>query len=134
MTEQNERVLMYEKAIGELAEQRTVGFLPLYNKVSALPGDLTENGIHFSDEGYRKVAGALWGDHLDEHLSYEQLRSAVLKKNQLFFYSYRPQNETYLRGFRKHEQGNNAVEITQFEPLVEAEDRRIHAVLKGGAE
>ena len=32
-------------------------------------------------------------------------------------------------GFRKHEQGNNAVEIPQFDPLVEAAEKKI-ALLK----
>jgi hypothetical protein len=31
---------------------------------------------------------------------------------------HRPENETYLLLFRKHEQGNNAVEIGQFRPLI----------------
>jgi len=55
----------------------------------------------------------------------EQLRQAIVAKNQLYFYRYRPQNETYLFLFRKHEQGNNAVEIPQFDPLVEQQDQRI---------
>jgi lysophospholipase L1-like esterase len=48
----------------------------------------------------------------------EQIRQLVKRKNELFFHRWRPQNETYLFGFRKHEQGNNAVEIPQFDPLV----------------
>ena len=48
----------------------------------------------------------------------EQIREAVIKKNELFFHRWRPQNETYLFGFRKHEQGQNAREIPQFDPLV----------------
>ena len=43
----------------------------------------------------------------------------------LYFYRWRPQNETYLFGFRKHEQGNNAREIPQFDPLVEAKEKEI---------
>lgn len=46
------------------------------------------------------------------------LRAAIGRKNALFFHRWRPQNETYLLGFRKYEQGNNAVEIAQFDPLV----------------
>jgi hypothetical protein len=46
-------------------------------------------------------------------------------KNLLFFHRHRPQNETYLFLFRKHEQGNNAVEVEQFEPLIEAADKRL---------
>ena len=59
----------------------------------------------------------------------EALRAAINRKNELFFYRWRPQNITYLLGFRKHEQGNNAVEIPQFDPLV-AEQEKIIARLK----
>ena len=55
----------------------------------------------------------------------EELRSAINRKNLLYFYRWRPQNETYLFGFRKHEQGNNAVEIPQFDPLVDEQERAI---------
>lgn len=48
----------------------------------------------------------------------DPLFQAVSRKNELYFHRYRPQNETYLFLFRKHEQGNNAVEVPQFEPLV----------------
>lgn len=48
----------------------------------------------------------------------EQLRLAIASKNRLFFDRTRPQNDVYLFGFRKHEQGNNAVEIPQFDPLI----------------
>jgi len=54
------------------------------------------------------------------------LRNAIVNKNMLFFHRHRPQNETYLFLFRKHEQGNNAVEIPQFDPLVKNLDREIY--------
>jgi len=55
----------------------------------------------------------------------EALRSAINEKNQLYFYRWRPQNETYLFGFRKHEQGNNGREIPLFDPLVAAKEKEI---------
>ncbi len=58
----------------------------------------------------------------------ELLRQKIRRKNELFFHRHRPQNETYLFLFRKHEQGNNAAEIPQFDPLineVEAEIREL---------
>jgi lysophospholipase L1-like esterase len=58
-----------------------------------------------------------------------ELLAAIHEKNFLFFNRYRPQNETYLFLFRKHEQGNNAVEIPQFDPLIE-EQEKIIAELK----
>ena len=49
-------------------------------------------------------------------------------KNKLFFNRWRPQNETYLHGFRKHEQGNNAKEIPQFDPLIANKDKNIQKI------
>lgn len=60
----------------------------------------------------------------------EALRKTINAKNTLFFYRWRPQNITYLFGFRKHEQGNNAVEIPKFDPLVEAKEREIARLRK----
>jgi lysophospholipase L1-like esterase len=36
-----------------------------------------------------------------------QLRDMIIKKNELFFHQYRPQNKTYILGFRSHEQGRH---------------------------
>ncbi len=58
----------------------------------------------------------------------EELRRLIVEKNQLYFHRWRPQNETYLFGFRKHEQGNNAVEIPQFDPLVAAAETKIKSL------
>jgi hypothetical protein len=55
----------------------------------------------------------------------EKLRKLLIAKNELYFHRWRPQNETYLFGFRKHEQGNNAREIPQFDPLVAAKEKEI---------
>ena len=55
----------------------------------------------------------------------ETLRHAILAKNRLLFDRYRPQNQTYLFGFRKHEQGQNAAEIPMFDPLVAAKEAEI---------
>jgi lysophospholipase L1-like esterase len=49
----------------------------------------------------------------------EKLRAAIIDKNHQYFYRWRPANETYLFGFRKHEQGQNAVEIPKFDPIIE---------------
>ncbi|WP_197443050.1 GDSL-type esterase/lipase family protein [Lignipirellula cremea] len=71
-----------------------------------------------------------WGRGVDfrRTYSYEQLRllrKAIHEKNTLFFHRHRPQNETYLFLFRQHEQGNNAAEVPQFDPLVEEKENSI---------
>ncbi len=53
------------------------------------------------------------------------LNSAIRKKNELFFHRWRPENWTYLFGFRKGEQGQNGVEIPRFDPLIAQWDARI---------
>ncbi|MEX2216035.1 MAG: GDSL-type esterase/lipase family protein [Phycisphaeraceae bacterium] len=60
----------------------------------------------------------------------EALRQAILRKNELYFHHYRPANETYLFLFRKHEQGNNAVEIPQYIPLIEEVEKKIAELRK----
>lgn len=60
----------------------------------------------------------------------ERLRQTILRKNELYFHRWRPQNETYLFGFRKYEQGQNAREIPMFDPLVEAEEAKIAQLRK----
>jgi lysophospholipase L1-like esterase len=55
----------------------------------------------------------------------EKLRALIRDKNQLYFHRWRPQNETYLFGFRKHEQGQNAKEVPEFDPLVEKREAEI---------
>jgi lysophospholipase L1-like esterase len=55
----------------------------------------------------------------------EQLRQAIVAKNRLLFYRWRPENQTYIYGFRKHEQGQNAVEIPRFDALVAEKEAEI---------
>lgn len=72
--------------------------------------------------GWEKGERIVAGPELDQ---VEALRRAIIAKNRLYFYRWRPQNETYLFGFRKHEQGNNAREIPEFDPLVAEQERLI---------
>ena len=69
-------------------------------------------------EGVRLMSGP-------EFEQSERLREAIVAKNRLYFHRWRPQNETYLFGFRKHEQGKNAREVPLFDPLVEKQEAEI---------
>ncbi len=60
-----------------------------------------------------------------EGSEFQELVDLIRKKNELFFHRWRQQHETYLFGFRKHEQGNNAKEVFEFDPLVAAEEKKI---------
>jgi lysophospholipase L1-like esterase len=60
----------------------------------------------------------------------EKLRRAIIEKNRLYFRRWRPENETYLFGFRKQEQGQNAKEIPEFDPLVQQAEQEIARLRK----
>ncbi len=60
----------------------------------------------------------------------EQLRRTIVEKNQWYFHRWRPQNTTYLFGFRKHEQGHNAREVPQFDRWVRQTEEQIHRLQK----
>jgi lysophospholipase L1-like esterase len=80
-----------------------------------------------TDEELAKGMRVDGGPEIDQ---VERLRTTIIRKNRLFFHRWRPQNITYLLGFRKHEQGNNAVEIPQFDPLVEEQEKKIGILKK----
>jgi hypothetical protein len=106
---------------------------------------LTDNGIHLNSVGYltagEELAKGLGLDTTGWNLTvdargrviapsnatsveqerrerFDRVRAKIAAKNLLFFHRWRPQNETYLFGFRKHEQGQNAKEIPMFDPLI----------------
>lgn len=59
---------------------------------------------------------------------YDQLRNTIIERDTAFFHRYRPQNETYLFLFRKHEQGNNAPEVERFDAIAKELDNRIRSL------
>jgi lysophospholipase L1-like esterase len=115
----------YTGVIAAVAQERGHAFIDLYD----LPGK-TENGLHLTEAGEQEFVEAVLPKLGVPTVAYSvselaPLRAAIRDKNELFFHRYRPQNETYLFLFRKHEQGNNAVEIPQFDPLIEAKEQTI---------
>ncbi len=55
----------------------------------------------------------------------ESLRQLIRSKNVDFFNYWRPENDTYILGYRNGEQGRNAKEIPLFEPMAQAKDAQI---------
>jgi hypothetical protein len=102
-------------------------------KVTGLPeGDYT---LRIDRRRIVSAGAAAWARGIEinagpEFDQAEELRQAIVQKNRLFFYRWRPQNETYLFGFRKHEQGQNAREIPMFDPLVEKQEAVIATLKK----
>ena len=136
----NTQLERYIQAIETIAKERGAPFVDL-NDVLPVDGTrpLTGNGLHLTPSGYQQLAQTLAkqvkpdrnlpADFFDSNHA-EELRDAIIVKNELFFHRHRPQNETYLFLFRKHEQGNNAAEVPQFDPLIESKEREIAGLRK----
>ncbi|WP_020475305.1 SGNH/GDSL hydrolase family protein [Zavarzinella formosa] len=135
---QNKNLALYRDAIKELAAKRGAYFADLFAELGEgtnKTAKLTDNGLHFGDTGYRDTTGPfLKSLGLDPAGGYsatlDPLRQIILEKNELYFHRWRPQNETYLFGFRKHEQGKNGKEIAEFDPLIAAKEADIGKLLK----
>lgn len=132
----NKKLEAVRNALKEFASKQAATFVDTYELMGGAQKQrptqpLTDNGLHYGEAGYR-----IWAGKVVEGLGLTSpgvspedlapLRQTIIKKDQLYFNRWRPANETYLYGFRKHEQGQNAAEIEQFDPLVAAEDQKIH--------
>lgn len=139
----NASLRLYVDAIRDIANQRGHRFVNLFDGMDNSPGErLTENGIHLNEWGYWVATGAIEKElglaplkrpmELDRaggkvqveerNDAAEKLRQTAIAKNVQYFNQYRPQNYTYIFGFRKHEQGQNAVEMPRFDkPIAEYE-------------
>lgn len=139
--EHNALLAAYGRSLAELASEKKAPFIQAEWKSRGIALDFgTDNGIHLTERGYRalgegiaaqlgwKVNKASWDKPAP---AAEALRASVLRKNSLFFHRSRPANYTYIFGFRKREQGNNAVEIPKFDPLIETAEADAIAVSAG---
>ena len=128
--EHNALLATYEKVLRELAAEKQSPFIQgEWQRTAGINlAQGTDNGVHLNARGYRafatsfalqlgwKTEAARWDD---EDAAQATLRDAILRKNALFFHRSRPANYTYIFGFRRGEQGRNAVEIPKFDPLVD---------------
>jgi len=111
------------------SDPRSHAPLPSHYFVSGLKPETTYY-LHIERSPVLLATGKQWASGISIGLNQdseqvEELRQAILRKNELFFHRWRPQNVTYLFGFRKHEQGQNAKEVAEFEPLVQEQDKLI---------
>ena len=136
MTVHNQDLALYRDAIAALAKKRKHRFADLFKAMEDSEVNLTDNGLHYSEKGYAVLAPRFLSamgltpassKQLDSKLA-QQLRDKIIAKNKLFFFQWRPANETYLRLFRKHEQGKNAKELEEFKPIIKAHETEINTL------
>lgn len=153
----NRDLALYSAAMKEVAAQAGVRFVDLFTPTRTLLedpalGDLTINGIHPNDAGYRLMShlmmvqlglreprevGAVVADlarcdTAPRGSPQGRLHAAVREKNDLFFYRWRAVNGEYIYGRRKEPFGvvNFPAEMRQLEDLIRGKERDIWALAK----
>ncbi len=140
--EHNTMLAEYEKIIQQLATEKQSPFIRgEWQKSAGINlAQGTDNGIHLTPRGHRALSESMamqlgWKSDATnwdvETPQQRTLREAILRKNSLFFHRSRPANYTYIFGFRKQEQGRNAVEIPKFDPLVDKAEANIIGIASG---
>ena len=129
LSEQNDRLAAVAKIVGEIATETESEYFDLHGALQTAGGGLTSDGIQYTQLGYAKAAEAIvrafGAGVLDTSQVSQELLSTIARKDRLNFRRWRPTNITYLYGFRSHEQGRNAAEIPQFDPLIEEANKAI---------
>lgn len=141
LSEQNQRLKDYREALAKMAKAQELIFADFHTEIGTVAEGLTTNGLHFTEQGYRTIAPAFVrslgltppSDSQLESAQGQQLRQAIVEKNKLFFHRWRPANETYLRLFRKHEQGQNVKELPLFDPIIAEKEALIRTLKKAAA-
>jgi len=129
----NEELSHYTEVLRQIAQAHGFPFVDLFDwQPAERAREVTDNGIHLTPPGYRLMAVEAarqlgWNPRLKsaDKNTLEQLRQEIVRKDQWYFDRWRPENQTYLLGFREHEQGKNARELPEFDPLIDAADHRI---------
>lgn len=145
----NRDLAAYTEVMREVAEAVGVRFVDLFTPTLTLVndpalGDLTINGIHLDDRGYRLVSDVMarslgWiGDRAapaTQSPADARLAAAIKHKNELFFFRWRAVNGEYIYGRRKEPFGvvNFPGEMEKLEAMIAAEEAEIWRLAKSGS-
>jgi glucose/arabinose dehydrogenase len=133
----NENIKLYSSAMSEVARRHNVVFVDLFRPsqklYEAADHPLTINGIHLSDEGYKRLAPvldeALFGPRpaSTKTVDRKALFDAVQEKNLQFFHDYRAVNGCYIYGEREAPFGiiNFPGEFAKLRKMIQNRERRI---------
>lgn len=135
----NSNLKLYSDAMRDIAGMHQVGFVDLFSETEKAMKftrhDLTINGCHLNDDGYRLFAGIVFNQVFGYKppVVNEELRAAVLEKNKQFFRRYRPVNTFYYTGDRNRSYGylDFLPAMRNFDIMTANRDKRIWDIAAG---
>ena len=137
VSRRNTVLKFYRDVIASVAREGGHRFVDLFSTLQKSEVPYSSNGIHPSEEGYRRIARIMATTlHLPEPAvalssgQAESLRSIVVKKNTLYFHRWRPRNDAFVYGERKNEQAIAQTEPAKFEPFMTVQEDLIREQLE----
>ena len=135
----NRQIAAYCDVMANVAGQQQVGYVDVFRATQTAmedpKSDLTINGCHLNDAGYKLFAETLFEGLIGAAAPpvNEALRAAVLDKNRQYFRRYRPANTFYYTGGRNKAYGylDFLPAMQSFDLMVANRDRRIWALAQG---
>jgi len=138
----NANLRLYLDAMQEIATEANVRFVdlfsPLHLAMQSADSPLTINGIHLNPRGNEVLAAvidvSLFGPRPSQVVAdLNALRTAVVEKNQQFFYDHRAVNGYYIYGGRKNPYGvvNFPEEFAKLRRMIAVRDQRIWDIAQG---
>ena len=135
----NANLAIYSSAIQEIASELEVGFVdvfaPTLDAMSSSGTDLTINGVHLNDEGYKLFSQIVYRGLIGETPPEvrEDIRQIVIDKNRQYFRRFRPLNTFYYTGGRSKTYGylDFLPAMRNFDVLVKNREQRIWDLAAG---
>lgn len=130
---------LYVEAMAEVAAAEKVAFVDLFRRtfpvMMAGAADLSDNGIHLNEAGYRLFAREVFQILFEKSPPdvNEELRAVVVDMNRQYFRRYRPLNTFYYTGDRNKDYGylDFLPAMRNFEMMANNREARIHALARG---
>ena len=135
----NERIKAYKEVIRRVAARQEIAFVDVFTETEEAmkdpATDLTINGAHLNEAGYRVFANAAFGQLFGRDIPEvdEAIRKVVIDKNRQFFRRYRPANTFYYTGGRNKSYGylDFLPAMKNFDIMVANRDERIWKMARG---
>ena len=147
LTRHNADAKRYVDAVRDLAKRRGLHFVDVFTPLAARLKDaprLTDDGLHLNERGHEVVAEEIarqLGLTPDSVASHQNLRTAALEFERLWFDSWRPMNWAFLQGdrtgvafSRSWKDGDQRLfpeEMKEFQPILDEAEANITRALKG---
>lgn len=133
----NENILLYTAAMGEVAARNQVPFVnlfepsqKLFSEAAAKKQSLTINGLHLSERGDELIAGVIFKDLFNEPApsgNFAKLRAAINEKSEMWHSRYRTIDGYNVYGGRSqlsYESGKGGPKVSNYKVMQEEMSQR----------